>query len=77
LIYGLAKYVVDKFKKDPPPEINKIISVQNENTMPQEPKTLETTDKVDWSQAEELQMRLMFWICWRLFKKCEEKSKSC
>ena len=48
------KYVVDLFKKGPAPETIKITSVQNEQDMPQEPKTPETTGKADNTQVEEL-----------------------
>ena len=46
--------MVDLFKKGPAPETIKITSVQNEQDMPQEPKTPETTDKEDNPQVEEL-----------------------
>lgn len=46
--------MVDLFRKGPAPETIKITSVQNEQDMPQEPKTPETTDKADTPQVEEL-----------------------
>jgi hypothetical protein len=41
-------------KKDPATEINEIISIQNEQEMPQIPKIPETIAKVDQPQTEEL-----------------------
>jgi hypothetical protein len=41
-------------KKDPDAEISEIISIQNEQEIPQLPKLPETIGKVDRSQTEEL-----------------------
>jgi predicted transcriptional regulator len=49
-----VKRVVDLFKKGLAPETIKITLVQNEQNMPQESKTPETTDRVDAAQVEEL-----------------------
>ena len=46
--------MVDLFKKGLAPETIKITLVQNEQNMPQESKTPETTDRVDAAQVEEL-----------------------
>ena len=45
--------MVDLLKKDPALETIKITSVQNEQNMPEEPKTPETTGKAVTPQAEE------------------------
>ena len=46
--------MLNAFKKDPILETNKITLVQNEQNKPQVSKTLETTDKTDRPQIEEL-----------------------
>jgi predicted transcriptional regulator len=48
------KKVVELFKKNPDPETQKITLIQNTQEMPQESKTLETTDRVDSPQIEDL-----------------------
>jgi predicted transcriptional regulator len=45
--------MIELFKKNPDPETEKTTLIQNMQEMPQEPKTLETADKVDSLQIEE------------------------